>query len=71
MTEAAKPPEGASVHSPGCWAWGSRHYECAMKHIAKLSKELESAALIVGDMRVEMAQLKVEAGYDLPPRKLE
>jgi hypothetical protein len=59
------------THSPGCWKWGHQHYRCAMEHIAGLDKELESAALIVGEVRKEMVemnerirQLKVEAGYD-------
>ena len=59
------------THSPGCWTWGHQHYRCAMEHIAALDKELESAALIVGEVRKEMVemnerirQLRVEAGYD-------
>ena len=59
------------THSPGCWSWGHQHYRCAMEHIAGLDKELESAALIVGEVRKEMVemnerirQLRVEAGYD-------
>jgi hypothetical protein len=42
-----------------------------MEHIVALDKELESAALIVGEVRKEMVemnerirQLRVEAGYD-------
>ena len=21
------------THSPDCWSWGPRHYECALRHI--------------------------------------
>lgn len=48
------------THSPGCWQWGSQHYECAMRHVTALEKELESAALIVADVRKEMADARLE-----------
>jgi hypothetical protein len=46
------------THSPGCWTWGHQHYQCAIQHIAALDKEIESAALIVGEVRKEMADAR-------------
>jgi hypothetical protein len=48
------------THSPGCWAWGPQHYECAIQHIAALDKEIESAALIVGEIRKDLIDARTE-----------
>jgi hypothetical protein len=48
------------THSPGCWQWGPQHYECAMRHIAALDKDLESAALIVGEIRKDLIEARTE-----------
>jgi len=48
------------THSPGCWQWGSQHYECAMRHITSQEKDLESAALIVGEIRKDMIEARTE-----------
>lgn len=28
------------THAPGCWGWGPRHYECAVRKIRELRADL-------------------------------
>lgn len=30
-----------TTHAQGCWSWGPKHYECALKEIEALRKEVE------------------------------
>jgi len=30
------------THGPDCWKWGPSHYECALRHIKELEKQIEN-----------------------------
>ena len=30
------------THAPDCWKWGPTHFECALRHIKELEKQIEN-----------------------------
>ena len=30
------------THSPDCWKWGPQHFECALRRIKELEKQIEN-----------------------------
>ena len=54
------------THSPECWTFGPRHYECAIRHITEMAtgaiKKLEEATLTEEEFRVHCK------GVDKRPR---
>ena len=39
LKEAIEPP--LQTHAEGCWAWGPRHYLCAIEEIKRLQDDVD------------------------------
>ena len=39
-----------TTHSPVCWSWGPRHYECALREIEVLRAEIDALRRVLTEM---------------------
>ena len=50
-----------STHAPGCWDWGPKHYECALKEIEALRAEVDALRLNDASAQPELVAVALAA----------
>ena len=49
------------THADGCWDWGPKHYDCALRRIAELERDLvtETRLWTQAETTIDKAQIKL------------